>query len=379
MRIAHICLSNWYIPNVGYQENEIVREHLTSGHDVLVIASTEVHAPDGGATYSAVEDTREPGGARVVRLSYRFWPHKLARKLRVHSGVYKLLKDFKPDAILFHGASGWEVGTVARYAQDHPNVVFYIDSHEDLNNSGRTLLSYYVLHRLYYRFCLSRAWKTARKILCISTETMDFVHIVYGVPLDKLEFFPLGGQLVGQPEYDVRRQEKREKLGLSASQILFVQSGKQTKRKKLLESLRAFRDNAPVNARLAVAGSLSEDIRQEAQQMMAEMPNVMFLGWQNTEDLTDLLCAADIYLQPGTQSVTMQHSLCCHCAVIIDNVKSHEVYKANNGWFIENEEMLGSAIAATATADLRKIGENSYTFARKMLDYKSLSRRVLTA
>ena len=41
MKIIHLCLSCFYIDNYRYQENELVREHVTDGHEVLVVASTD--------------------------------------------------------------------------------------------------------------------------------------------------------------------------------------------------------------------------------------------------------------------------------------------------------------------------------------------------
>ena len=41
MKIAHICLSCFYIDGFSYQENELVRQNVSDGHDVLVITSTE--------------------------------------------------------------------------------------------------------------------------------------------------------------------------------------------------------------------------------------------------------------------------------------------------------------------------------------------------
>lgn len=376
MRIAHLCLSNWYVDGVFYQENELIAQHVRDGHDVLVIASTET-VREGKLDY--VEPSRfvGPEGARVIRLDYRLWPPKLARKLRVHAGVYRLLLEFKPDAILFHGACGWEVVTAARYARKHPHVKFYIDSHEDHYNSARNFLSREVLHKIYYRMCLSWALPEAKKILCISTETMDFVERIYNVPREKLEFFPLGGRPVASKEYRGRRAETRNRMGMADGDILIVQSGKQTRRKKLLDSLDAFASAAPANAHLFIVGSLGPDIRDEAGRRIASTPRVTFLGWRNVEELTDLLCAADVYLQPGTQSVTMQHSLCCHCAVVIDDVPSHRVYIDGNGWLINDDVPLEKAIAQLDQVDLGKMRERSYVIASRLLDYAVLSKRVL--
>ncbi len=377
MKIAHLCLSCFYNDGRSYQENELVRQHVADGHDVLAIASTECVEPTGELTYRDPGDYTGTDGARVIRLPYRLWPAQLARKLRVHSGVHDLLNSFRPDAILFHGCCGWEVATAARYARENPNVLFYIDSHEDWHNSARTWVSREILHKLYYRYCLARAWPRALKILCVSLETMDFVAETYGVPRDKLEFYPLGGRLVPDAEYVTRRVRERARLGVRDDEILIVQSGKQTRRKKLIEALHAFRTSAPGNARLKIAGVLNDDIRIEAMQLIGAMLGVEFLGWRSAEQMTDILCAADVYLQPGTQSVTMQHSLCCRCAVIIDDVPSHKVYVDGNGWLINKEKPLEAILAALPQANLKAMQDRSFAVASRMLDYASLAGRIL--
>ena len=378
MRIAHLCLSNWYIEGLSYQENELIRQHVHAGHEVLVIASTETHGDAGKVAYTSPGESVGPEGARVVRLPYRLWPAQLARKLRVHPGVYRLLEEFRPQAMLFHGTCGWEVATAARYARNHPEVLFYIDSHEDQYNSARSLVSRELLHKYYYRHCLGRAWPSARKILCVSLETMDFVEKTYRVPRERLEFFPLGGRLIPAAEYAERRGAIRQKLGIGDNEILLVQSGRQTRRKKLIESLRAFRATTAASARLKIVGNLADDIRDEATRLIAEDPRVEFLGWKSAAELTDLLCAADIYLQPGTQSVTMQHSLCCRCAVIVDDVPSHKVYVDGNGWLINDRMPLGAALAGIGKADLGQMQERSFAIASRMLDYAKLADRILS-
>jgi hypothetical protein len=369
-------LSNWYIEGVYYQENELIRQHVRDGHEVLVIASTETHRA-GKLAYTTPVEFVGPEGARVIRLDYRLWPSPLARKLRVHTGVYALLEEFRPDSILFHGTCGWEIMTAARYARDNREVLFYIDSHEDQYNSARTFLSREVLHKLYYRFCLARAWPTACKVLCVSTETMDFVEATYRVPHEKLEFFPLGGRPIPSDEYAARRSAGRDRLGIADGEILLVQSGKQTRRKKLLQTLRAFAAAAPANARLLIAGTLDENIREEAARLIEATPGVEFLGWRSAEELTNLLCAADVYLQPGTQSATMQHSLCCRCAVIIDDVPSHRAYIDGNGWLINDRVPLESALAGITLADLAEMQERSFGIATRLLDYAQLANRIL--
>ncbi len=380
MKIAHLCVSNFYIDGYSYQENELIAEHVRQGHEVKVIASTETIGKDGKLTYVKPATYMGEEGAIVHRLDYIKWlPHKIARKLRIHVGVYKKLEEFRPEVILFHSLCGWELLTVARYKKAFPDVLLYADSHEDWHNSARSFLSREILHKRYYGPILRRALPQIEKLLCISLETMDFVEEVYRVPRERLEFFPLAGHPVPNSTYKKTRKMIRNKLGLKDNNIMFVQSGKQTKRKKLIESLKSFTANKDPNFRLYIAGVLSDDIKKEAEELIAKDDRVKFLGWKKADELTELLIAADVYLQPGTQSVTMQNSMCAHCAIIIDDVKSHAPYLKGNGWLINKNNSLTNIFkdVSKRKVELAKMQEISYKIAKDMLDYSILAKRVL--
>ncbi len=376
MRIAHVCLSNYYSEGHLYQENELVRQHLDDGHDVLVIASTEIIASSGQPAYTT-PGVSDDNGLRLVRLAYRSFPPVIARKLRIHWGVYGLLDDFHPDVIMFHGCAGWEIRAAARYVRDFPSVKLYVDSHTDWQHSATTFLSKAILHKFYYRRVLQGALPQVEKLLCVSTEVMDFAREIYAVPDSLLEFYPLGGRPIPDDEYRERRNRTRADLGLEEGQVLMVQAGKQTRRKRLVESLKALRRVDNPSLRLVVAGVLHEDIRGTVEELVAADSRATCVGWKSSEALTDLLCAADIYLQPGTQSVTMQHSLCCRCAVILNDVPAHKAYPDDNGWRIDSDESLVTVFSGIDGADLKAMSSSSYEFACRHLDYRVLSRRIL--
>lgn len=380
MRIVHLCLSCFYIDGRSYQENELVRQNVADGHTVLVIASTESHSHDGKLCY--LEPTQYAGsdGAEVIRLPYsRFLPKRIAPKLRVNEGVFKALTEFQPDVILFHGTCGWELLTVKRYVSHNPSVRFFVDSHEDPYNSARSVVSRELLHKIYYKFVLRRALPSISKILCVSTEAMDFVESMYEIPRDRLEFFPLGGRPVPAAEYEERRRRTRCSLDLFNTDILIIQSGKQTKRKKLLESLSAFHGTSAKRLHFMIAGVLDEEIRSEAEALIRSDPRIKFLGWKNSNELTDLLCAADIYLQPGTQSATMQHSICCRCAIAIDDTPAHRIYHKSNGWLLNDSLTLEELFRQVLEADLADMQKRSESIALSMLDYAKLAKRFTTS
>lgn len=379
MKIVHCCLSNFYIDGFSYQENELVAQHVKDGHDVTVIASTETFGADRRLAYLQPGEYLGTDGAKVVRLPYRrFLPQVVMRKLRIHPRVFELLSVLQPDVILFHGTCGWELGTVARYKRLNPGIKLYVDSHEDFDNSARKWASKWLLHKNYYRVILRKNLKWVEKILCVNMSAISFVNEFYGIPMEKIEFFPLGGAVLSDLEYSEARTGARKQYGVSEDQILFVQSGKIDRTKRLVESLSAFARIESSRFRFLVAGHLQGDIVEEVQALVRKDDRIRFVGWKTPDELRDLLCAADIYVQPGTQSATMQMSLCCRCAVILDDVPSHRPYMNDNGWLVGSDLSLDDIfhLAADSADRLPLMSQNSAVVASRLLDYKLLAARL---
>lgn len=382
MKILHCCLSCFYIDNYNYQENMLVREHVRAGHEVLVLASTENYDAQGQLSYGAPRRYSGSDGAEVLRLPYRrLGPHALKRKIRAYPGVYQQLCEAKPDVIMFHGACAWELLTVLRYKKANPSVKIYIDSHEDFNNSARGFISKNILHRLFYRSIFKKSIPYVEKVLCISTETMDFIGEFYGCPLDKMEYFPLGGKIFDDAVYEENRANARVKYGIQADTLVFLQSGKFDKKKRLAEALEAFQKLPRVqNVQYLIAGVLQDDVKAEVEALLAKDDRIHFLGWKNAQELMQLLCAADVYVQPGSQSATLQNSICCRCAVMVDDVPSHHPFVKGNGWMVHGAEALVQAFEAAIHAfqegRLGQMRAQSLSIARQLLDYEKMAQRL---
>lgn len=379
MKIAHLCLSCFYIDNFSYQENILPRQNKIDGNEIQIIASTEVYSDNKSLGYVLPGRYVNEDGIPVIRLAYRkILPHGIMKKLRMHNGVLHLLEDFGPDVILFHGLCGWELLSVATYKKRHPEVKIYADSHEDSNNSARNFFSKILLHRIYYRAILNRVLPYISKVLCVSLETMTFVKETYGIPDLALEFFPLGGVIYTDEEYNKKRSKIRSLLGLSDDDILVIQAGKMGRKKKVLESLRAFYANKQNNLHLLLIGSLDDEIRDEAQSLLAVSKNISYLGWKEANVLMDYLCAADVYLQPGSQSAIMQNALCQRCAVILDDVPSHRPFVNGNGWLLNENLSLIDVLENISENphQLLHMSEISLAIAQDLLDYKKLAARL---
>lgn len=382
MKILHCCLSNFYIDGYNYQENMLVREHVRAGHDVQVLASTENYDQHGKLSYSAPGRYQGSDGADVIRLPYRkLGPHALMKKIRAYPGVHDQLRSAEPDVILFHGTCAWELLSVLRYKKNHPAVKLYLDSHEDFNNSARNFISKNILHRLFYRPIFRKSIPYAEKILCVSIETMDFIGGFYDCPKEKMEYFPLGGNILNDVDYKHNRNYARKEHGIKTNELIFFQSGKFDKKKKLTEALVAFQTlPRSDNVKYLIAGVLQDDVKAEVEALVANDERVTFLGWKNAAELMQLLCAADVYVQPGSQSATLQNSICSRCAVIVDDVPSHHPFMKGNGWMVNNTERLtqafSDAILAYQDGRLECMQAESLSIARDLLNYEKLAQRL---
>lgn len=383
MKIVHVCLSGPFTDGMSYQENELVNQHVALGHDVTVIASTEVFGPEKQIISTEVGVSRLACGATLHRLAYAWglngW---LATKFRAHRGLHDLLVAIRPDRIMFHGLTAWELLTVAAYVRRNPQVTLFADSHEDWNNSARTILSKWILHYCFYRPILRHSLSTIKKVLCISLETIEFVRDFYGVAQTQIEFFPLGGILWADDAYNSTRAATREAQGWSKFHRVFLQSGKIDRAKRLVETLRIFAKLTDPNLRLVITGQIMPDVREEVYALINADPRVEMLGWVDSQQLRALLCAVDVYVQPGSQSATLQMALCCRCPVVIADVPSHQVFIEGNGLLVKSENDFANGLATMSTlldSDLRKMSEISSTLSAQLLDYRQQALRILAS
>lgn len=380
MRVLHVCVSGPFTDGLSYQENELVEQHVALGHEVTVIAATSTYGKNQQITDTEVGQSKLRCGAILIRLPYA-WGMKgwLPSKIRAYTGLRECLENIKPDRILFHGLTAWSLLTVSKFVQRNPQVAMFADSHEDWNNSARTLLSKWLLHYCFYRPILRHCLPNIKKVLCCSLESIEFVKGLYGVPQSQIEFYPLGGLLWDDVDYATTRTKTREEQGWLGQHRIFLQSGKLDRAKRLGDTLRAFAKLDDENLRLVITGQIMPDVREEVLPLINADTRVQVLGWVDSKKLRDLLCAADVYVQPGSQSATMQMALCCRRPVIIADVTSHKIFIKGNGVLVSGEDQLGRALETLAQLpdeELSYMSHCSAQVAAQLLDYRKQALRV---
>lgn len=378
MKILHCCLSCFYIDGYNYQENMLPRQNKLDGHEVLIIASTETYVDNTTLGYINSGEYVNEDGIRVIRVPYKKTINNtITHKIRAYKGVYQIIEEFAPDIILFHGMAAWELLTMVRYVRNH-EATLYIDSHESFENSARNMLSFYVLHKIIYKSILKKAMSVVEKFLYIGLGESKFITEMYAIPLEKQEYYPLGGSIMEPQEYSERRNRIRNALKIPEEDILFVHSGKMDAGKRTPELLRAFHKVKDDKFHLLVAGSLSDDVKEEVLESVQRDDRIRYLGWKSGEELLDLLCAADVYLQPGTVSATLQNAMCCECAIMAQPIPDYKYLLGDDGLYVQNgsdiEKVLGK-ISQNKSA-VRELKSKTLNRAKELLDYKKLAARL---
>jgi glycosyltransferase involved in cell wall biosynthesis len=233
-------------------------------------------------------------------------------------------------------------------------------------------------YRMLTRWLAHRVLPDVEKILYISAETKDFLTDVLDLPVERLEYYPLGGIIMPDADRQAIRQIQRSKLGLANSQVVFLHSGKMEGRKRTLEILSAFRALPNKSARLVLAGSLEDDVRDEIQTAVRQDKRVLYLGWKDRAGLNDMMCMADVYVQPGTQSASLQHAICCGLPVMVFPYPSHALLVQDNGYFVSTQEDIAIRMSELANQPelIQQMRNASYEIAHRLLDYRKLAARI---
>ena len=380
MKIAHLCLSCFYIDGYAYQENQLVAEHVGAGHDVHVIASIESYDINARLTYVSPGTYLGTDGAKVIRLPYRFnfFP-RLARKIRAYVGLGALLRELQPEVILFHGLASWDLLTVAEYVKRNPKVRLFADCHEDFNNSARSWASRELLHKRFYKPIFRRCLDQISEVLCVTVESLDFAIDFYGSDRAKTRLYPLGGLIEPAAVNARRRAEFRSRLGFTDTDLVITQTGKLDRTKRLDLALRAFRANPSPRLKFVIAGRMTDEVKAECLPLIEGDARIIDLGWQSKDELRTVLAGADFFLQPFGQTVTTQMAMCQGCVVLAQDLPSHRWLVGDNGHLFRDAEELATTFRWVGGNQQRMehLRQASMRVAEATRDYRKLAMQIV--
>lgn len=386
MKILHIALASHFTEGMLYQENMLVAMNASDGHDVTII--TDIWHYEGGKLKKGEEEDRVmDNGVRLVRLNYDrilfsdLWTEKIQKCHKLK----KYLNEINPDTILYHGANGHELMTVASYAKNHPNCLFFVDDHADFTTTAMTTASKWFYRIVHGRY-MHRALPEIDKILYLGKQMRDWLKDIYYVPDDKMEFMAIGGIIYTTEQQKNARQDIINRYALPKDAIICAHSGKLSAGKRTAELLQAFTQVSDPRLALFVFGSIPEDMEPTLRPLLESDNRIRFMGWKVNKEIEEFLAGVDLYCQPGGQSSTFETAMCCGCA---NMTYPHETYKdatysdcnGENYFFVETvDDMVNVFKSITETPMLlEQTKAKSFAFAKLQFDYEVIARRIYTA
>lgn len=378
LRIAHICLASSYTEGMLYQDNIIPKINADDGHNVLIVADCTCYV-GGKITETPEVDKQLQDNIRLVRLkfSYKFIPTPLRNKIRYTPKLISLLENFKPDVILHHSVVGMSLLTVGRYKKKNPLTRLYVDNHADFNNSGKSRLSLILQYKIFNKYLWHKCSKYVDKVLYVSAESRDFLHEIYKVNNSDMEFYPLGGFIQNKTTKSNNRTLIRQSYNISETCTVFIHAGKLNKAKLTIEAIEAFSRTSNTNFRLIIVGMFEDEIYDTARLLIEQDSRIIYVGWKSGDELIKFLSASDCYLQPGTQSATLQAAICCGLPIIVYPHPSHSSYLINNGYYAKNTDEIFIALNKfNDPKNIEKLSEQSLIIGKELLDYQKIARRL---
>ncbi len=310
MKILHCCLAAFYIDNYGYQENILPKMHNLQGYEVAIVASTETYLDNKSLGYLKSSSYKNEDDIPVTRIPYiSRIPKTLARKLRIYSGLEKIILEFKPDIIFMHDTQFLSIKTIVKYAKQYPNVVIYADGHTDFINSARGWVSKNILHKIIYKYCAKIVEPYVKKFYGTLPSRVEFISNVYGISNSKIKLLELGADdsSFDISKKDVIRRKTRKDLNINETDFVVISGGKIDKRKNIEILVNAFKTLSNKDVKLILFGAPNDEMNYLISEI-ENFENIIYLGWQKPSEIYNLLFASDLGFFPGTHSVLWEQS-----------------------------------------------------------------------
>ena len=371
-KIIHICIGCNYTPGQSYQENFLVKHDLEQGYEVVVI--TDEFSFSNGKIVKNKNENRVNLGYKLIRLKYKkFINNFLSSKFKKVDGLLKILESESPDIILFHGCVGLELLTLKKYKKLNSKVKIYIDTHEAYHNSGKNFLSLFFQYRILTKAIVRYIDDCIESYLFTCFESKQFIVDNCGVDRSKLQEFLLGGDIIDNSELQMKREKFRKEQHIDEKKIIYAITGKFDERKKLVEVINYFIKSSYEDEILLIGGKIDYEEKKVFELIKAN-DRIKFLGWLKYEELFELLCATDVYIQPGSQSATMQVACCLKNMMIIHKNFNYRSIFGEYKYLIEDPNDLKNIFGNLNIDEIRRNIDYCMNVSREKLNYAKLSK-----
>ena len=311
MKIVHICLANFYIDKMAYQENLLPKFHSLV-HNVTIITSDYSFDCYGQKQKKEKTEYINEHGIKVFVLQ-RSTRYGYYSRFNDFEGLYEHLSDLSPDIIFCHGGQFIALKDVLKYCKKNKNVKLYIDQHADYYNTPVDTLKNRIVHKYIYGHWMRKAVPYVTKFWGVTPWRCQFLHEVYGLPREKIDLLIMGGddERIHLDDQEHIRKEIREKYNIAADDFLIITGGKIDRNKNIHSLIEAVKAVGDQSIKLLVFGQASKDFETEFSAVVASCNSVRYIGWLPSESVYDYFLASDLAAFPGTHSVLWEQACAC--------------------------------------------------------------------
>jgi len=389
MKIVHIM--NWYIPDMGYQENFLPAEQQKLGHEVTIITSDRVPFYQGFENnVGRIIENRIIGTGESKEtdvLIYRL-PTIFEVKnggIIAFRGLRTKLSEIKPDIVHAHGP--YNIATLESVLSRKLGYKLFIDDHSNTQNYHLDSVwkkTYIQSIKIFYNLFARNVsgWmpvdEPAKKILI---ENLN-------IDPEKIKIVPLGISTQRFFQSSEIRESTRKDLSLSDDEILIITAGKFDESKDIDILIKAFirvflQKN---NVKLLILGNGSSMYMEQLKKIIKENKietSVIFKDFVKNKDLPRYYNAADIGAWPGTPTITAVESLATGLAVVIpsDDLSYQIIFEGNAAMGFERkniESLANSILFLMDNPDKKKtIMENALSLATNQLSWEKIAKETI--
>jgi glycosyltransferase involved in cell wall biosynthesis len=366
-KILHVI--NYLIPDSGYQENKLLKEFSSFDDAKYFFVSVAKNYPiDGGYEYLAdifEERDIKPGFNEEACVgSYRLEP-KFERRQRIWlKGLYDVINDIKPDAIVVHGAANLNTLRVAihkRFFSDKKYRLI-VDDHiapNLINTSLSAKLFYFIYRKFFARFLSSQT----NIFIPVTASVKNVMTQIYGLSGD-FKVIELGAdQNIFYPCEELRRKFRSEHK-IDDKEFVLAYTGKIIEEKKVHLLIEAFFElhSAYPELKLFIIGfadpSYIKRIRNQCLVYQIDS-SVIFADAVKNSALSEVYNGVDLVVWPDGVSMSSLEAAMCGLPAVMRNLDANaerlrDGSAASGLLFDKDEDMIECIRILISDLELRK-------------------------
>lgn len=337
MIICHLCLNGPYNDGWNYQENILPKYHAKAGHTVFQLVT-----PYMWYKTQIIESTEKEyvnkNGVHIIRLQAKKGIIGGTRFNR-YPEVLNKLEEICPDILFIHDVQCLDMITVSKYLKAHKKCITYVDNHSDFSNSARNWISKNIVHGIIWRMMAHIINPYVTKFYGVLPARVDFLINMYKLPKEKVELLVMGADddLVEEAIKKNARKIIRKKYDISDDVFLVMTGGKiNSYRPETLDLMQAVRECQLKNVKLLIFGIVEESLKEEFNKL-SDSPQIIYIGWVDSEETYNIMAAADLIVFPGLHSVMWEQAVGMGIPCIFRDIKGfRHVDVGGNAIFISD-------------------------------------------